>query len=161
MNKGMWLCVLGVGCSTTTTHLTSPHALEPKHMEFTGAYSGQLNTVVLDKSLQSAKVLYEQSTEEGREMTEEEFRGLLDTTLAWSLLTPGTSYELMGRIGVTDKILEGIDVKQWPRHPLFILPAQGRCSSCSAVPLALHELGGTCSPSCAFLAPYACAPICG
>ena len=103
-------CVLGMGCSTTTTHLSSPHALEPKHIEMTGAYAWQVNGVVVEKSLESSHVLYQQVSEEDRQMTPDEFFGLLDTTLAWSLLTPGGSSEMIGRIGITDKLLEGIDV---------------------------------------------------
>ena len=112
MNKATVIvgCVLGIGCSTTTTHLSSPHALEPKHLEMTSAYAWQVNGVVVEKSLDSSRVLYQQVSEEDRQMTQDEFLGLLDTTLAWSLLTPGSSSEMMGRIGVTDKLLEGIDL---------------------------------------------------
>ena len=106
----IWMVIWGMGCSTTTTHLSSPYALKPKQVELTGAYAWQINSVVIDKSLDSAQVLYEQATEEERTMTEEEFLGLMDTTLAWSLMTPGSSYELIGRVGITDKLLEGIDI---------------------------------------------------
>ena len=110
MTTIFWLVGLFWGCTTTTTHLSSPFVLKPKHVELTGAYAMQFNGVVIDKSLSSGEVLYERATEEDRRLTEEEFRGLLDTTLAWSLLTPGSSSELVGRVGLTDKILEGIDI---------------------------------------------------
>jgi hypothetical protein len=110
MSVLIWSIGQFLGCTTTTTHLSSPFVLSPKHVEMTGAYAWQMNGVVVDKSLSSAKVLYEKATEEERQMTEEEFRGLLDTTLAWSLMTPGSSYEIVGRVGLTDKLLQGIDI---------------------------------------------------
>ena len=73
MTKRTLICTLGIGCSTTTTHLSSPFVLEPKHLEVSGAYAWQLNGVVVGKSLDSAKVLHQQVTEEDRQMTEEEF----------------------------------------------------------------------------------------
>lgn len=104
------MLLLFFACSTTTTHLSSPYALEKGEMQFTvsGAASG--NSVVLSKSYQVGKALYDQATEENTELTEREVRALLDSGIVWALHYPSTSVELLGRYGVSNDILEGLDI---------------------------------------------------
>lgn len=97
-------------CSTTTTHLSSPYALEKGEMQLTVSGAGSGNTVVLSKSYQVGKALYEQAEQENTELTEREARMLLDSGIVWALHYPSTSVELLGRYGVSNDILEGLDV---------------------------------------------------
>jgi len=96
-------------CATSTTHLSSPYVLDPGHVEATVAATVHANTVVVDKSLSSATEVYELITEEDPTVTEEMARSMLDTGLAWALFLPGKSTDFVGRIGLTGRILEGVD----------------------------------------------------
>ncbi len=94
------------------THLATPHALEPGDWQLSGAWTGHVNSVAATKSVQAGADLWDHylGQDDPEPLNEEELRTLLDTGLAWALFYPGTSYELVGRVGVTDKLAEGLDL---------------------------------------------------
>ncbi len=101
-----------VGCATSLSHMTTPQALEPGDWEVAGAWTGHANSVAATKSIQSGVDLWDHyvGEEDPGAMSEDDLRTLLDTGLAWALFHPGTGYEIMGRVGLTDKLAEGLDV---------------------------------------------------
>ena len=110
--RSLVLLSLLPGCATSMTHMTTPQALEPGDFEVSGAWTGHANSVAATKSIQSGVDLWDHyiDQEDPGELSEEDLRTLLDTGLAWALFHPGTSYEIMGRVGVTDKLAEGLDL---------------------------------------------------
>jgi len=106
------LLMLLSGCATSMTHMTSPKALEPGDWQVSGAWTGHANTVAATTSIQSGTDLWDRyaGEEEPGELSEDELRTLLDTGLAWALFHPGTSYEIMGRVGLTDKLADGLEL---------------------------------------------------
>jgi hypothetical protein len=100
------------GCATSMTHMMTPQALEPGDWQVSGAWTGQVNSVAATKSIDASADLWEHyvGQEEPGELSEDDLRTLLDTGLAWALFHPGTSYEIMGRAGLSDKLGEGLDV---------------------------------------------------
>lgn len=100
------------GCATSMTHMTTPRALEPGDWQVSGAWTGHANSVAATKSIQSGVDLWDHyaGEEDPGELSEDELRTLLDTGLAWALFRPGTSYELMGRVGLTDRLAEGLEL---------------------------------------------------
>ena len=109
------LCLLSLlmgGCATSMTHMTTPQALEPGDFELSGAWTGHANSVAATKSIQSGADLWDRyvGEEDPGEISEGDLRTLLDTGLAWGLFHPGTGYEIAGRVGITDKLGEGLDL---------------------------------------------------
>jgi hypothetical protein len=100
-----------LGCATSMSHMTTPEALEPGDWQLAGAWTGHANSVAATKSIQSGVDLWDHylGEEEPEALSEDELRTLLDTGLAWALFHPGTGYEIMGRVGLSDKLLEGLD----------------------------------------------------
>ncbi len=110
--RPLLLLPLLCGCATSMTHMTAPHALEPGDWQVSGAWTGHANSVAATKSIQSGVDLWDHyiGEEDPGELTEDELRTFLDTGLAWALFHPGSSYEIMGRVGITDKLAEGLDL---------------------------------------------------
>ncbi len=110
--RALVLLPLLCGCATSMTHMTTPQALEPGDWQVSGAWTGHANSVAASKSIQSGADLWERymGEEEPGELSEDELRTLLDTGLAWALFRPGASYEIMGRVGLTDKLAQGLDL---------------------------------------------------
>jgi hypothetical protein len=106
------LLPLLAGCATSMTHMTTPQALEPGDWQISGAWTGHANSVAATKSIQAGADLWDRYREDelGEELSEDELRTFLDTGLAWALFHPGTSYELMARLGLTDKLGEGLEL---------------------------------------------------
>jgi hypothetical protein len=100
------------GCATSMSHMTGSHALEPGEWQVAGAWTGHANSVAATKSIQAGVDLWDHYAGEGdpSELSEEELRTLVDTGLAWGLFHPGTGYEIMGRVGLTDKLGRGLDL---------------------------------------------------
>jgi hypothetical protein len=111
MQRLIPLLLMSVGCATSMTHMTTPQALEPGEWEVSGAWTGHLNSVAFMKSLESGVDLWASvNTGASPELSEQELRRLLDTGLAWAFFRPGTGFELAGRVGLTDKLAEGLDL---------------------------------------------------
>ena len=99
-----------INCATTTTHLSSAHVLDPGHVESTVAGALYTNTVVTNHSIKTAAAIYEGMLEDPPEVTTEMARDMFDTGLAWTLFFPGQSSEFIGRVGLTNALLEGVDL---------------------------------------------------
>ncbi len=112
MRLAAYALLLCSGCATSMTHMTPPHALEPGDWQVAGAWTGHANSVAATKSIQSGADLWDHyvGEEDPGELSEDDLRTLLDTGLAWGLFHPGTSYELMGRVGLTDKLAHGLEL---------------------------------------------------
>ncbi|MEC9396311.1 MAG: hypothetical protein VX475_01815 [Myxococcota bacterium] len=105
------LGAIGSGCTTTMTSMTDARAYEPKEVQVAAnmqatAHSNIVNGVA--KSVDSA--IDEFGEDDDMPITEESFRQWLDLVILAALFRPSTSPELIARVGVTDKVLEGIDV---------------------------------------------------
>jgi hypothetical protein len=100
------------GCATSMTHMTTPQALEPGDFEVAGAWTGHVNSVAATTSVQSGVDLWDHwvGEQDPGELSDDDLRTLLDTGLAWALFHPGTGYEVAGRVGLTDKLGEGLDL---------------------------------------------------
>lgn len=108
------LCILALtlslqACTTSMTTMTDARAYEPKEVQVAGNMQGNLHTNVINKAIQGVKAADEQFNSD-QPISEEAYRDWLDLALAAALFKPGGAPELMARVGVTDKVLEGIDV---------------------------------------------------
>lgn len=98
-------------CSTTMTTMTEARAYEPGEVQVAVDYQANLHTTLATKAYKGAKSANEQfGTESDEPISEEAYRDWLDLALAAALFRPATSPELVARVGVTDKVLGGIDL---------------------------------------------------
>lgn len=97
-------------CSTSMTTLTDARAYEPKEVQVATTMQVNVHTNVVGKAVTGLQSANEQFDNGDEPISEESYRNWLDLVLAAALFRPATSPELMARIGVTDKVLEGIDV---------------------------------------------------
>ncbi|RAL20343.1 hypothetical protein DL240_17325 [Lujinxingia litoralis] len=98
------------GCATSLTNLAPAHTLDPGQVQITGVAAADLNTGVFDGTINAGRAVYEavQNTEDP--VSEDELRTLLDALLVWTLLRPGFTPEFAARVGVSDRVLHGLDV---------------------------------------------------
>lgn len=100
------LALLGTsGCATSMSYNTYPRPLEPG--DVSGSLAGQLtlNSVVIDKAINSLKIA-DFRTGNSDDLSEAEYRDLMDTVVAFALFRPSVVGEVAMRVGVWD----GIDV---------------------------------------------------
>lgn len=103
------LTVLGAGCSTSTTYMTHPKTLEPGEMQGSYAVQGDLNTAIITETVDAARANQETIDEEyGGDVSEEQFREILDAAVAWALLRPSMSQEMSVRAGIVDGLDAGV-----------------------------------------------------
>src|SRR5690606_26714037 len=98
------------GCSTSLSNLAPSHVLEPGEVQITGVAQADLYTGVFDVTIDAGRAVVDAVQRDEGPITEEELRTLLDAVLIWQLFLPGVTPELALRVGVTDQLLEGIDV---------------------------------------------------
>lgn len=89
--------------------MTRPRALEPLHPEVTVNMQGGFSGSVLEDAEALSNGLVEDARS-GEPLTEEEARELLDASLRLVLFSPSVLPEIIGRLGVSNAPLEGIDV---------------------------------------------------
>ena len=105
------VAVIGSGCTTTMTSMTDARAYEPGEVQVAANMQATVHSNIVSgvaKSVDSA--IDEFGDEEDMPITEESFRQWLDLVILAALFRPSTSPEGIARVGVTDKVLEGIDV---------------------------------------------------
>ena len=94
--------------------MTTARALEPLHPQVVVNASVPVHTVAASKLVDAGGSISDRVREDGERgtetLTEEELRQLLDGAVAAKLFLPSVTPELIARIGVTDAVLEGIDV---------------------------------------------------
>src|SRR5690554_2574468 len=102
---GIFALLTCAGCATSMSYSTSPQTLEPG--EVSGGIEGQfsLNTTVVDKGIDTLKIAGYYATDSD-DLTEEEYRELLDAVVAYALFRPSVAGEVAMRVGV----FEGADV---------------------------------------------------
>lgn len=102
---GLVALLLSTGCATSMTYSTFPQTLEPG--DVSGGVAGQLtlNSTVIEKGINSLKIAEYHRTH-SEDLTEAEYRELLDTVIAFALFRPTLVTELAMRVGVWD----GVDV---------------------------------------------------
>ena len=107
-------CSGALGCTTTMTQMTTARALEPLHPQVAINASVPIHTVAASKLIDAGSSLADRLEQDGQmgteTITEEELRQLLDAAVAAKLFLPSITPEFVVRIGVTDAVLEGIDV---------------------------------------------------
>ena len=104
------LALTSTACSTSLTTLTDARAYEPKEVQVATTMQVNVHTNVVGKAITGLQSANEQFDNGNDPINEENYRDWLDLVLAAALFRPATSPELMARVGVTDKVLEGIDV---------------------------------------------------
>lgn len=105
------LMLSGTACSTSMTSMTDARAYAPKEVQVATTYQVNVHTNVVTKAIDGVASAEEQFNQNSDEpISEEAYRDWLDLVLAAALFRPATGPELMARIGVTDKVLHGIDV---------------------------------------------------
>ncbi len=105
------IMAFGSACSTSMTSMTDARAYEPAEVQVSVNYQANLHTNVVGKAIQGVKSAEETFGGDSDEpISEEAYRDWLDLFLAAALFHPTTGPELMARVGVTDQVLEGMDV---------------------------------------------------
>lgn len=106
------VCVaLLAGCATSMTSMTDARAYEVGEVQAVVAYQASVHANLIDGLTGAAKSAGEEFDSNSDEpISEESFRTWLDTAIIFALFRPGTGPELMIRTGITDDVLEGIDV---------------------------------------------------
>ena len=100
------------GCTTSTTNMTSPKALEPGEIEVNGSGQGNIDTRFVSSGidlLDRAQNRIEQGSSSDP-LTEQQTRAIFEDVISVALFRPTVTPELGARVGVTDAVLEGIDV---------------------------------------------------
>ncbi len=90
--------------------MTDARAYEPGELQVAGSVQGTLHTQVASSALQAARTAEDAFGTGGEDISEQEFRSWADALLQASLFLPTFQPELLVRVGVTDEVLEGIDV---------------------------------------------------
>ncbi len=97
------------GCSTSMTYTTHPQTLEPGEWQGSVAMQGSANTNVITEfqdAADLAKKRIEDANNESATLTEEEYRQVFDSFLAYMMFKPAFATEFAARVGV----FEGVDV---------------------------------------------------
>lgn len=108
------LCALMLcaqGCATSLTTMTTARAMEPGEVQASVVMVANLNTAPLDAVLNSAKSAEEEFNKDSdAPISEDSFRDWLDAALLFGLFRPSIGPEIMVRAGVTDELLEGLEL---------------------------------------------------
>ncbi|MBA2661975.1 MAG: hypothetical protein H0U74_06740 [Bradymonadaceae bacterium] len=106
------LVVVGLltGCATSLTNMSQARVLEAGDAQATMGYQLDLHSQSFSSLIEVGKAAYEHIDEGEGEITEETFRRGLDTILLYKLFPLGGSPEVIGRVGIYDDLLHGVDV---------------------------------------------------
>lgn len=99
------------GCTTSLTNMAPARTMKPGEAQVATGYQfdvhSQAFTGIYDAGDQAVEDI--RNTEEGETISEETLRSALDAVLMWRLFPVGGGPEFMGRAGLYDGFLEGID----------------------------------------------------
>lgn len=102
---------LGTGCATSLTTMTDARAYEPGEIQVAVSYAANLHSNVVSTAISAAKSADDEFDKNSDEpISEESFRKWADLALTLALFKPAMGPELLFRVGVTDDILEGLDL---------------------------------------------------
>ncbi|MEM1349823.1 MAG: hypothetical protein AAGI01_14775 [Myxococcota bacterium] len=91
--------------------MTEARAYEPGEVQIVAAGVTALHGNVLDGAIDAVKAVDEAFDEDSDEpISEAAWRTWADSVLLFVLFRPAVAWEFMGRVGVTDDVLEGIDI---------------------------------------------------
>jgi len=91
--------------------MTEARAYEPGEVQVVAAGTTLLHGNVLDGAIDAVKTLDEAFDEDSSApISEESWRTWADSVLLFMLFRPAVAWEFMGRVGVTNDVLEGLDV---------------------------------------------------
>ena len=105
-------CALPLGaCATSMTSTTEARAYEPGEVQVAATYQVNAHTNILSSLSNNIESLDERfDGPDDQPISEEEFRQWVDLALTSAMFRPTTGPEVLIRAGVTDKIMEGIDL---------------------------------------------------
>ena len=103
---------LASGCTTSMTSMNDARAYEPKEVQVAANMQTNLHSNIARGAVRgvgSTAEVFDRDSEEP--IGEEAFRSWLDLAIMAALFRPGQhTPEVIARVGLTDKVLEGIDV---------------------------------------------------
>ena len=105
------LTLVSAGCATSLTTMTDARAYEPGEVQVAVAYQANLHSNIIGgavRALKSADDEFDKNSD--APISEESFRSWLDLAIIGALFRPAMGPELLIRVGVTDDLLEGLDV---------------------------------------------------
>jgi hypothetical protein len=104
--------VMLMGCTTSLTNMSPARTMKQGEGQAALGYQFDVHTQAFTGIYRAGEAAYEemQNTDEDATISEETLRTVLDAVLLWRLFPLGGGPELMGRIGVYDNLLEGVDV---------------------------------------------------
>ena len=103
---------LSTGCATSLTNGSPAKTYEAGKGQASVSYQFDIHTQAFEGVYRAGRsaVRAIEGVEEGEEITEEMLRNLLDAALLWQLFPLGGTPEVMGRVGLYDGFLEGVDL---------------------------------------------------
>ena len=102
--------VISTGCATSLTNMTQTRVLEPGQVQGSIGFQTDIHTKTISGFADAAKIAADQVTDGSGEISEETFRRALDAALLYKFFPISSSPEVIGRFGVWDGLLEGVDV---------------------------------------------------
>lgn len=104
--------VLLMGCATSLTNGSPAKTYDAGKGQASVSYQFDVHTQAFEGVYRAGRsaVRAIEGVEEGEEITEEMLRNLLDAAILWQLFPLGGSPEAMGRVGIYDGLLEGVDL---------------------------------------------------
>ena len=99
------------GCATSLTSTTDARAYDVGEVQATVVYQASVHTNVLGGFIEAAQSADDEfDRDSNKPISEESFRSWLDAVLIASLFRPATGPEISVRTGITDNVLEGMDL---------------------------------------------------
>src|SRR5690606_13655204 len=106
------LVTLGAqGCATSLTTMTTARAFEPGEVQVSAVLQSNINTAPFASLADSARSAADEFGRDSADpISEASFRQWLDSVLLFGLFRPSFGPEIMIRAGVTDAVLEGLEL---------------------------------------------------
>jgi hypothetical protein len=101
---------LSTACSTSLTNMSQARVLEPGELQAAMGYQFDVHTRTMSNLVDVGRSTAEQIKDSEETFTEENLYKVVDAALSWKLFPLGGSPEVIGRAGIFDGLLEGIDV---------------------------------------------------
>lgn len=99
------------GCTTSLTNMAPARTFKPGEAQVAAGYQLDVHTQTFTGIKKAGEAVVDEvkGTPEGETISEESLRTLLDAALLLKMFPPGGGPEIMGRVGLYDGVLEGID----------------------------------------------------
>lgn len=106
----VFCAVLLTGCATSLTNMSQARVLKPGEVQASFGYQIDVHTQAVEGVLEAGEVAAEQIKNGSGEISEETLRRGLDAALLLTFFPISGSPEVIGRVGVWDGVLEGLDL---------------------------------------------------